>query len=258
MIASISPTAPIRFAAPSNMQGSTPTASIFDKPRTPTTIAISREAVKALEQGYVAPVQDPLTYDNQVKALLAARQDVVARGGGIELGDTGNPMITNPYTSPYAADVAPLYGMLKGGSDAAQTLTAALTSVLPQAGQRSDTTYAAEFALKHMKMTAIADHLIAPEHKEEATAILGRVFDMLADATPIRADLAASTLSIARSGEDADKRASQIVALVNKALDAGPQNPLTDRQRYELTEMTASWQDFQQLLPRDAGVHVTA
>ncbi|MET3436532.1 hypothetical protein [Sphingomonas sp. 1185] len=261
MISPVSSASPIRFSPLSGQDAPASAPSPFDKPKGPTTISISREAFEALEtleKGSVAKPQDPVTYDKTVKALLAARQDVIGRGGGIDLGDTGNTLVTNPYTAPFAADVAPLYGMLKDGASAKEALTAALTSILPQQGQRTDTTYAAEFALKHMKMTAIADRLIAPEHKEEATAILGRVFDSMADATPIRADLATSTLTIARSGENADTRVSQIVALVNKSLDAGRQNMLTDRQRHELTEMTDSWQDFQKLLPRDASAPVTA
>jgi len=255
MIAPVSSTTPIRFNPLSSNGTPASEPSPFDKPRGPTSISISREAfeaLKALEQGHVVEPEDPLTYDKKVKALLAARQEVVERGG-INLGDTSHPLIANPYAAPFAGHVAPLYGMIEDGAEASQALSAALTSVLPQQGQRSDTTYAAEFALKYMKMTAIADRMVVPEKQKEATAILGRVFDMLADTVPIEADLGASTLAIARGSGDADTRATQIITLVNKALDHSPQqNSLTDRQRYELTEMMASWKDFQKLLPPKA------
>ena len=259
MITPISSASPIRFDPQSSRDALASVPSPFDKPIGPTTISISREAFEALEKGYVAEPEDPVTYDKQVKALLAARQEVIERGGGIDLGDTSNPLIANPYIAPFAADVAPLYGMLKDGAAGKEALTAAITSILPQQGQRSDTTYAAEFALKYMKMTAIADRMIAPDKRNEATAILGGVFDMLANVTPIKADLGAETLAIARGSGDANSRATQIIARVNKALDDGPeQNSLTDRQRYELTEMMASWQDFQTLLPSDATASTTA
>ncbi|WP_322965697.1 hypothetical protein [Sphingomonas fuzhouensis] len=183
-----------------------------------------------------------MTYDKKVKALLAARQEVIERETAPDIAAPAAPLFDNPDTAPFAADAEPLFKMLRDTPYGSQDLANALVNTLPRDGQGSDTTRAADFALMRVKFATITDRLIAPENRKAASAIFDKMYDMATTAKTIDQGLLAKTTKIATGPGSPDQRATAIINEVRSAIGG---NPATDRRHGELIDMALSWQVFE-------------